>query len=683
MSKDISKKTVSLVKRRALIKALPCFAMLTTEESKALADLMVEEKYVPGQHIVIEDALVDHVFIIVSGRAEVTRKVIIKKALKKNKVSVSPLAVIGPGDAIGLNTTGFFSTTGKRTATVTAITPTHVLSLDLKSFHLFLKKHHLQSAMYAAASQMLRIRLIKQSLPFAKLSYERTQWLASQVEEMTVPAGTIIFNQGEIGDRCYLIRSGNVEIFAINEDGSEHRLAMLKAPTLFGEATLITRDPRNATARAADNCELLVLQHKHLSELIETEKNVTDMFMTLMVDRSRPIQNSNVSAHHRTTPDGQAIVILKNPDNGSYFKLSQEGWFVWQQLNGKQTMHTITLALSTKFNIFAPDVVVALISKLAKAGFVRNVKLEYDPVVANKGTFWQQKMAFIRKFLEIRYAFGDADKWLTKVYEKGIYLLFTPLGKLLLSIIAIVGFAGFSYRTGDIISSFQLMPNIWWLLIGLVPVSLLSVALHELGHAFATKSYGYEVHYMGVGWYWLGPVAFTDTSDMWLSTRWARTVVNLAGIYTDILISGVCGILIVLISDPYTQAFLWLFALLTYINAFRMLSPLQELDGYYILTDLVDKPNLRQAAIKWLVKGFPKAIRQPRLFQKNLPEVIYWVACIVFIILVSILTLSVQTFVFKIIGLQLSSPYLSLTLPVLVAIISGLEVVRDIRKQAG
>ncbi len=45
-----------------------------------------------------------------------------------------------------------------------------------------------------------------------------------------------------------------------------------------------------------------------------------------------------------------------------------------------------------------------------------------------------------------------------------------------------------------------------------------------------TKYYGHEVHYMGVGWYWLRPVAFTDTSDMWLSTKKPRVMVNLAGI---------------------------------------------------------------------------------------------------------------------------------------------------------
>jgi putative peptide zinc metalloprotease protein len=285
-----------------------------------------------------------------------------------------------------------------------------------------------------------------------------------------------------------------------------------------------------------------------------------------------------------------------------------------------------------------------------------------------------------KALLEFRYAFGDADKWLTKMYNKVVYLLFTRIGKILFVGIAFTGLVAFLVSTSDTIETFILMPHVWFLLIPLVPATLLSTALHELGHAFATKAYGQEVHYMGVGWFWLGPVAFTDTSDMWLSTRGPRIVVNLAGIFTDCFVAGICGLLILVIANPYVQGFLWIFALYTYVNAFRMLSPLQELDGYYVLMDLVDKPHLRQSAVIWLIRGFPKALRHPSLFKNNKPEAIYWLACIVFLILVSIMTLMIQDFVLKIFGLHPSNPLISLSLPFIVAIISGLGLIGDIRK---
>jgi putative peptide zinc metalloprotease protein len=670
---------INLPARASYIKALPCFSMLTEAEAEELAALMSEEIFALHSPIVTEGEVIDRVFIITEGQAEVAHQVLKKKLGKARFISM-PLAVIARGDAIGLNDTGFFSDTGRRTATVNPLTDVHVLTLDIKNLHQFLHDNpHLKTAMFAKTKQLLRIKLIKQSLPFVRLSAERTDWLAAQIEEEDVPPGTVIFQQGEVGDKCYLIRRGQVDIVRTEEDGTERRLATLKPPTLFGEATMITHAPRNATARAASDCELLVLKHQYLSELIETEDNVANMFMTLMVDRSRPQQNPRVSPHNRTTADGQEIVILKNPDNGKYFKLSQEGWFIWQQLNGKQTMPAITMALANQFNLFSPDVVAAIISKLAGDGFIEQVDIMQGSALGKK-TFMSKLVTKLRAMLEFRYAFGDADGWLTKMYNKGVYLLFTRVGKLIWFGIAITGLTAFLASTNDTIDTFNLMPHVWFLLVPLVPATLLSTALHELGHAFATKSYGHEVHYMGVGWFWLGPVAFTDTSDMWLSTRGPRIMVNLAGVYSDCLVAGICGLLILFFTNPYIQGFLWIFCLYTYVNAFRMLSPLQELDGYYVLMDMVDKPHLRQSAVIWLVRGLPKALRHPSLFKNNKPEIIYWLACIVFLVLVSIMTLMIQDFVLKIFGLHASNRLLSLSLPFLVAIISGLGLIGDIRK---
>jgi putative peptide zinc metalloprotease protein len=683
MLNDDANGKVDLTQREALIQVLPCFATLTSNECQELALAMTEENYTAGQTIVVEDELVDRVFIIVSGHAEASHQSIEKKKLKQQKIINTPLAILTDGDAIGLNDTGFFSTTGKRTATVTALTSVSALSLDIKKLHAFLEKYpHIQTDMHTALAQMLRVNLIKQSLPFVRLSHERMLWLAKQVEEVSFKAGDVIFKQGDEGDKCYLIRSGKIEIVRTEDDGSEQELAVLKAGILFGEATLIAHEPRNATARVIEDAELLVLKHQHLSELIVSESNVAKMFMTLMVDRSRPAQNPRVSPHNRTSSDGQEITILKNPDNGKYFKLSKEGWFIWQQLNGKQTMPAITLALADQFNLFSPDVVAAIISKLAQDGFIEHVEITNPNKEAEK-SLKARIIAKARSLLEFRYAFGDADQWLTKIYNKGAYLLFSRLGKILLAFISISGFLAFLYMTGDTIDTFKLMPHVWFLLIPFVPATLISVALHELGHAFATKSYGQEVHYMGVGWFWLGPVAFTDTSDMWLKPRGPRIVVNLAGVYADTLVAGTCGLLMLfLFSNPYIQGFLWIFALYTYINAFRMLSPLQELDGYYVLMDVVDKPHLRQAAVMWLIKGFPKALRHPSLFKQNKPEVIYWIACIVFLVLISMLTLFVQTILLKIFGIHPSNPYIALSLPIFIALISGLGVIGDIRNQA-
>lgn len=666
---------VTLKTRQSLIKAFPCFASLTSDQSDELASLMQEVSFAAQDKIVLENDLVDGIYIIVNGTAEVTHEVLYHK-----KAVQVPVAVLMHGESIGLNDTGFYSTTGTRTATVTALTGMLLLFIDLKNLYGFLTRNELESSMYAASQQMLRMNFIKKSLPFAKISHARLQWLAEHVEEFFIPAQSDIFIQGEEGDKCYLIRSGKVEILTTDDEtGLEHQLTILKPPALFGEATLITHAPRNATARAVENCDLLVLKHSYLSELLESESNVANMFMTLMVDRSRPIKNPHVSIHHRMTVDQQELTILKNPDTGSYFKLSEEGFYIWKLFDGEHTMQEITLALAEQHNIFAPDVVAALISKLMKAEFISNIQM-VESSKMDKRPLWVRAMTSIRRVLEYRVAFGDADKWISKIYHRYIRYLFSWIGQIVLAVIAISGIFAFTSATPEILAFFTTKHVGLLLIIALIPLGLIEVMMHELGHAFAVKAFGREVHYIGIGWYWFGPIAFTDTSDMWLSPRKPRMLVNIVGVYVDVLVASISALLILLIPNAYVQGLCWLFALYTYIGAFRMLSPLQEMDGYYVLMDWVEKPKLRQSAVIWLVKILPKSLRHPRLLLKHKAEIIYWIACIIYLVLISILTLTILSFVFTLIGIH-SNPYLSLLIPFLVVAFSCLSIIADIRSQ--
>jgi len=672
---------IQLEQRQQLLQTFPCFANYSLVEIRQLANLLTEWKYEAGEIIVVENALIENVYLIASGQLEVTREIKIKNKLtQKIKASIVPVAVLYEGDAIGLNETGFFSTTGKRTATVRAITDAILLRLDLHDLQHFLQQHaHLQATLYTSAEHMLRMQLIKHILPFSRLSAERLKWLAERVETVGANEGDIIFHQGDKGECCYLIRSGQIEISAEDKEGNPHQLAILSSPALFGEATLMTHSPRNATARALKKTELFMLRHEYVTELIEKDQDVAQIFMLLMVDRSRPLQCDTVTVHPRLAADEQEIFILKNSKNGAYFQLSMEGWFIWQQLNGEQTLREITLALAQQFNIFAPDLVAGLISKLAKAGFIQRVELT-DSRQGFAQPRWMRLFNQIRRCLEARVAIGDADRALSYWYHKIIWIFFTRWGQFILAFCSIAGLAAFLFSTNSTIETFDILPDTWVLLLCLIPAMLLSVTLHELGHAFTTKAFGQEVHYMGIGWYWLGPIAFTDTSDMWLSHRWPRMVVNLAGIYTDCIVAGVVALIILLMSNPYIQAFLWLFALLTYLSAFRMLNPLQELDGYYFLMDYLEKPRLRQTAVIWLIKDFPKAIRQPRLFRHHSAEVIYWLAAIGFLFSTTFVTYFVQAFIFKIIGLHFNL-IISLILPFAVLFISSLGVIAEIRSQ--
>src|SRR5579871_2634272 len=116
--------------REALIAHYPLFSLLIPEDIKVLSNLMYEI-YVPaGLQIVNEGDVVDSVYLIAGGLAEVTRHPI--STSTKNDIIVAKLS---KGEAIGFSESSFFSKTGIRTGTVTALSSTLLLGIGIDSFN--------------------------------------------------------------------------------------------------------------------------------------------------------------------------------------------------------------------------------------------------------------------------------------------------------------------------------------------------------------------------------------------------------------------------------------------------------------------------------------------------------------------------------------------------------------------
>jgi putative peptide zinc metalloprotease protein len=64
--------------------------------------------------------------------------------------------------------------------------------------------------------------------------------------------------------------------------------------------------------------------------------------------------------------------------------------------------------------------------------------------------------------------------------------------------------------------------------------------IHELGHALTTKDYGREVHCSGLMLYFGVPVAFVDTTDIWMEGTRVRWAVTWAGRYTGLIAGAIC-----------------------------------------------------------------------------------------------------------------------------------------------
>ncbi|HLB43522.1 MAG TPA: cyclic nucleotide-binding domain-containing protein [Gammaproteobacteria bacterium] len=142
--------TVDPKYKQAFIKKQACFSQLTDQEISELATLFVEKSIQPGETIVTQGDLVDSVFLIVDGTADV-RYV----SIKDNTIHTESVAQLGPEQAIGLSETGFYSLSGLRTATVVALTKMILLRLSVAAFHGFALSHsHVNAVMRKFSSNI-------------------------------------------------------------------------------------------------------------------------------------------------------------------------------------------------------------------------------------------------------------------------------------------------------------------------------------------------------------------------------------------------------------------------------------------------------------------------------------------------------------------------------------------------
>jgi putative peptide zinc metalloprotease protein len=133
-------------------------------------------------------------------------------------------------------------------------------------------------------------------------------------------------------------------------------------------------------------------------------------------------------------------------------------------------------------------------------------------------------------------------------------------------------------------------------LLGFASALVVAKTLHELGHALAATSFGVRVAHMGVAFVVMWPMLYTDVGESWkLKSRHQRLAVSSAGILTELALAGLATLGWALTDpSPLHTAFLYLATTSWLLSLALNLSPFMRFDGYFILSDLLDFPNLHE-----------------------------------------------------------------------------------------
>ena len=106
--------------------------------------------------------------------------------------------------------------------------------------------------------------------------------LAPLMQEVEVEKGTVLFNEGDIGDCMYIIYQGQIKIHKASTT-----LAILKEKEVFGELSLLDSETRSASATANTDCFLFKIDQEPFYELMETRPEVAKGFIKILCQRLR------------------------------------------------------------------------------------------------------------------------------------------------------------------------------------------------------------------------------------------------------------------------------------------------------------------------------------------------------------------------------------------------------------
>ena len=306
--------------------------------------------------------------------------------------------------------------------------------------------------------------------------------------------------------------------------------------------------------------------------------------------------------------EGKVYHVVKDPVCLRYYRFNRQEYFVFSLFDGKHTMEEVQKSFEEEFKPqrLEHNDLEGFARQLVTAGLVQN-----EQPGAGKHLFQRRakqrrlrRIASITNILYLKLPIFDPDRILTWMYRY-LWWIFTP-AFFVLSVLFMLSagahvalhFDTFYAKLPAYQEFFAINTVLYmWISLGIVKV------IHEFGHGLSCKAFGGECHEMGVLLMCLSPALYCNVTDAWtLADKWKRIIISFAGIYVELIIAA--GATFVW---WYTPAYpianniaLCVMVLCSVSTVVFNANPLMRFDGYYMLADWLEIPNLREKANRFL-----------------------------------------------------------------------------------
>src|SRR4051812_15928475 len=319
--------------------------------------------------------------------------------------------------------------------------------------------------------------------------------------------------------------------------------------------------------------------------------------------RKLPIRKRPDLKARKQRYQGRIYWVVKDPVGLQYYRFEEEEYAILQMLDGQSSLDEIAERFERDFppQTIRTEELQQFIGMLHRSGLViTDAAGQGQQLVKRRSEKKRQELlATATNILSMRFKGIDPERFFNFIYPY-IRWFFSvtamcvciTIGLAALTLI-VVQFDVFHSRLPDFHSFFKAKN---WLWLGLT--LCVTKILHEFGHGLSCKHFGGECHEIGVMFLVLTPCLYCNVSDSWmLPNRWHRAAIGAAGMYVELVLASICTF-IWWFSEPGPLNYICLNVMFVSSVSTVMFNanPLLRYDGYYILSDVLEIPNLRQKA---------------------------------------------------------------------------------------
>ncbi|MBE0452528.1 biotin/lipoyl-binding protein [Roseovarius autotrophicus] len=308
---------------------------------------------------------------------------------------------------------------------------------------------------------------------------------------------------------------------------------------------------------------------------------------------------------HRHLYRGKIWFVLQDRVSGRFHRFTPEAYRLIAMMDGARTLDDIWQLAVGQFDIDAvtQDELVRLVGQLYSADVLAGDVPPDIMEMSERGrrAARQQIVRSVLNPLALRLPLFDPDDFLTATMPM-VRPLFSWFGwSVFFGVLAyglVLAATHWGPLTENVTDRVLSGENLVLLLVAYPLIK----ALHELGHAYAIKRWGGSVNEIGVMFLVLMPVPYVNASDsIAFSSKWRRALVGGAGILVELFCAAIAMIVWAGAEEGLVRAFAFNVMLIGGVSTlFFNGNPLLRFDGYYVLCDIAEIPNLAQRANRYL-----------------------------------------------------------------------------------